>query len=493
MARRWINTDPENNVHSAALPDQNHPVPATLIEAIRGSGGEIFVPEPDGSLLSRAIWLRELAYLKADRVVLHIGNDNVIVPAAFGVDGGPPVVFVNHSGHLFWTGVAISDVVINGRGSASEDLWLRHFRGIPNVATLPIPIPPPQEQASGEVFTAEYRAQARQRLNLPEDAIVLLSVGRDEKYKPILGLDFFETAHSIVSSCPRAWMLVVGPSENDRRKQLSAKLNGRLVVTGLQLDLRNYYAAADIYMESFPFGSTTALLEAGVHGLPCVLAPADCPPPFGTDGVALDNELHRPSNVGEYVKQVKELITDSEERLRRGASLARSIRAHHCGAGWNWYLSELSGVLPKSHSVRRVVQPPSPPEEFGLYWARCFSRFEGDPLYCAFLTALSFGLTPRLDLSLYRAWRAARANESGAGRLQAAAAILLNALLPLCPAVVQKALFRGLTNLQKAKQRPDQVLHSSGRANQGLGRRRNIASSSCAESVTSAGSGAVGK
>jgi hypothetical protein len=100
MARRWITTGPENNVHSVALPDQHHPVPPALADAVCSSGGEIFQPEPNGSLLSRAIWLRKLASAKADRVVLHIGNDNVVAPAAFGVDGGPPVVFVDHSGLL---------------------------------------------------------------------------------------------------------------------------------------------------------------------------------------------------------------------------------------------------------------------------------------------------------------------------------------------------------------------------------------------------------
>jgi glycosyltransferase involved in cell wall biosynthesis len=447
MARRWIANDPGNNVHSVALPAQDGPVPDELARAVHKSGGEILLPALNGSLLSRAIWLRELAYARADCVVLHIYNDNVIAPVAFGVDGGPPVVFVNHSGHLFWAGAAISDVAINGRGSESELSWIRDFRGISNVATLPIPIPPPQGHGSDQVFTAEFRVQARRKLNLPSDAIVLLSVGREEKYKPVQGLDFFETVHSILSSCPQARMLVVGPSEKDHHKRLNAKLNGRLTVAGLQFDLRAYYAAADIYMEGFPFGSTTALLEAGVHGLPCVLAPADCPPPFGTDGVALDNELQRPANVEEYAKRVKELIANPEERYRCGRSLARSVSAHHCGTGWTRYLSDLCGALPESHTNHPVPQPPSPPEEFDLYWTGCFD-LQGDPLDRTFRRALFWGLTPRLDFALYRACHAARQVRRGQGRLRSSVPVLLSALFPLCPAAARGPLYHSLKKLK---------------------------------------------
>ena len=449
MARRWITSDPGKSVHNVVLTVQEQPVPEALADAARRTGGEIFLPDPNSSFLSRAMWLRELAYANADCVVFHVGSDSVIAPTAFGVDGGPPVLLVNICAHTFWTGASVADLVLNSTGSKLERFWTRHYRGASSAATLPIPVQPPQNCAGDDVFTAEFRAQARQRLNLPTDAVVLLSVGREEKYRPVPGLNFFAVANSILEECPQARMLVVGPSA----KSYQTKLNNRLAVVGCQLDLRIYYAAADIYMESFPFGSTTALLEAGVHGLPCVLTPEDCPPPFGTDGVAVEGVLQRPASVDEYAGRVKDLIASSEERIRCGTSFARSIRQHHCDAGWTQYLSDLIRQIPEVHTLHPVVQPPSPPEEYDYYWTRCNSRFRGDPLFVTFLGAISFGLKPTLDVPLSQACRAAKRGRRRQGLLQTTVPILLSALLPLCPAAAVGFLHRTLMYLWDLKRR----------------------------------------
>jgi glycosyltransferase involved in cell wall biosynthesis len=447
MAQRWITRDPSKRVHSIALLAQDQPVPDGLAEAVRKSGGEILIRDPNMSLLSSAIWLRKFACAKADCVVLHVLNENVIAPTAFGVNGGPPVLLVNHAAHIFWTGAASVDITLNCRGSELEHYWTERYRGIPRSATLPIPIPPPERCTDGVFFTAESRDQARRRLGLPADAVVLLSVGRGEKYEAIPGLDFFEVARSLLLSCPQAYLLVVGPEPRGRWKELQTELKSRLAAVGLQSDLRDYHAAADIYIEGFPFGSTTALLEAGVHGIPCVLAPAGCPPPFGTDGIALDDVLHRPANVEEYTSRVKELIADPAERIRRGKSLAQSIGDHHCGAGWTRYLFELIAVIPEIHATRPVVQPPSPPEHLDHYWTQYVARREQNLLLYLFGCAASFGLTPTLDLPMYRAYRRARRVRRHDGRRRVSAPVVLTLLLPLCPPVARNRLSRKVSSL----------------------------------------------
>jgi glycosyltransferase involved in cell wall biosynthesis len=446
MARRWINRDP-GRIHSLALPDQSDSVAESLAAAVRDSGGDIFAPPLGSSLLQRAIWLRQTAYEKADCVVLHISNADVVASTAFGVDGGPPVLLVNHAAHTFWTGAPMVDVVLNCRGSEFERFWTRRYRGVSNGATLPIPIEPPQEISnSDQVFTSECRARARRRLNIPADAVVLLSVGREEKYHPVGGLDFFGTVRALLTECPNVWMLVVGPEETEERSRLSGQLNGRLKVLGLQFELRDYYAASDVYMESFPFGSTTAFLEAGVHGLPCVLAPASCPPPFGTDGIALDHE-YRPANVAEYVARVKELIADSRERSRRGASLARSIREHHCAEGWSRYYSELLEQIPAVHRLSPIAQPPSPPEPYDEYWALTNGVFKMDPFSSVFMSGLAAGLTPKLDFALFKACRAAKQSRRRQGFLQSAVPLVFSAFLRVFPAVSGKFLYRQMMRL----------------------------------------------
>ena len=78
-------------------------------------------------MLSRAQWLRRLALSTCDYVILHVDVADVIAPCAFGAAGGPPVILVNHTAHIFWTGTATSDVVANCRGSELEHRWTQSF------------------------------------------------------------------------------------------------------------------------------------------------------------------------------------------------------------------------------------------------------------------------------------------------------------------------------------------------------------------------------
>src|SRR5207253_10705538 len=56
------------------------------------------------------------------------------------------------------------------------------------------------------------------------------------------------------------------------------------------LDSSIFCEAADVYLEGFPAGSLTALLEAGEAGLACVRAPAQVIPPFSSDGAGRSEE-----------------------------------------------------------------------------------------------------------------------------------------------------------------------------------------------------------
>ena len=64
----------------------------------------------------------------------------------------------------------------------------------------------------------------------------------------------------------------------------------------------------------FVDSTITALLEAGLKGIPVVLAPAQCPPPYGSDGVALDDIVERPRTLEEYKNNIIKLSRNSVER-----------------------------------------------------------------------------------------------------------------------------------------------------------------------------------
>lgn len=436
MARRWIENDPGNHIHSVGLVSSSVPVPEALASAVAQSGGRLHVADPAAPMLQRAAWLRKLACTQADCVVLHTGGSNAMVPVAFGVSGGPPVLLVNHAAHIFWLGASVADVVLNCRGSAYEAHWTIVHRGIPRCDTLPIPLPVPRRASQ---FDPNVRRSAKAAIGLDQECIAVLTVGDSFKYRPMPGLDFLETSRSILERCREAMLIVVGTTENADWRALARDLNGRVKVVGRQIALRVYHEAADLYIEGFPFGSTTAFLEAANEGIPGVLAPADCPPPFGTDGIAIDDVLPRPASLEAYISEVVGLIRNPVERERRAAVVAESVARHHVGSGWQQHLARVVANMPAEHRVHSLRTPEPPPKELSLYWASFSSTWadfigqhNGDPLEYAFRFALQLGLKPRLDETVRRACLQAKPfrDKGGAPLVLYYAISILSRLLP---------------------------------------------------------------
>ena len=124
---------------------------------------------------------------------------------------------------------------------------------------------------------------------------------------------------------------------------------GRVVTAGPQPDVRLYHDAADGYLEGFPFGSPTALLEVAQRGLPCVRAPRCVSPPFAFDGPALAG-LDQPLDLADYARAAIALVDDPQERRRQGLALAASVRRHHAPLAW---LDRLREALPRRLFRRR--------------------------------------------------------------------------------------------------------------------------------------------
>ena len=67
-------------------------------------------------------------------------------------------------------------------------------------------------------------------------------------------------------------------------------------------------SAATVYLEGFPFGSLTAMLEAALAAVPPVMAPALCPLPYRSDDFALHDEPV-PEDVDAYVARALALAS----------------------------------------------------------------------------------------------------------------------------------------------------------------------------------------
>ena len=415
MAWRWIRRDTLHARHEVALLDPHSEAPAALLQAISLRDGRLHRAPPRAGWWARAAWLRALARARADRVVLHVEAADVISGVAFGVPGGPPVMLVNHAAHLFGTGISTSDLVLNCRGSALECRWTAWHRGARAQATVPIPLDEPAEaagtsKAERAADRVASRLRERARLGIPPQAVVALTAGAHFKYLPVADLDFVQTWVRLLQAAPQAWLVVAGFAPDARWRDASRRCGGRIVLPGLVCagEMQALHAAADLYAEAFAFGTTTSLLEAGIQGLPAVLAPQPAGPPLATDGLAVDGLLTRASDEPAYIRRVLGLIGDAAGRERLGQALQARIRAHHTGAGWLTHLEAALSRLPARHTARPAPAPQPTPEGDHLAWTRisqAWTAGPGESLERSLHHALAIGLPPRLEPAWEQACR----------------------------------------------------------------------------------------
>lgn len=374
LCRRWIQYDSEV-VHDVILLAQNGKAPQNLEEVVRQAAGRCLVLDPTTSLWERAAALRRYAWENADVVVLHTHPDEVMGTVAFGIADGPPVLFMNHADHVFWTGCAVADLVLEIRQSGQA--WTKQHRGAATSLILPIPLEEKTVEDEPTASSLEARQRLRRSLGLPEQATMLLTVGSEAKYEPMPGLDFVAIALEILRAGDDVYLVAIGPKEEGIWKAAKEATGGRILPLGRQPDAMVFCQAADFYIEGFPLGSLTALLEAGQAGLMCVRAPLDSPLPFCSDSPALD-AIPQPPNLSAYVQAVLQLVRNPAVRSVSGKMLRDSIHSQHCADGWRRRLQEIKKHIPVAHQIRPDFQ--SVPAAATLRnWFLCYS-FRKNPI-----------------------------------------------------------------------------------------------------------------
>ena len=402
MLRRWIESDDSGDEHHLALTFMDKLALPELSEAIEQSGGRVTTLGDVPELLERARQLRDLAWREADRVVVHSHMWDVVPTIAFGVADGPPVLVSNHADHVFWVGASIADLVVNLRQSG-EELTFRN-RGVDRNFLFRIPLPNPGDP----LCSARDRAAMRARLGIPPSAIVFVTVGTAYKYKAVGDLDFLAMVQKLLSTLPEAYLVAVGPSAADADWKAAVRALGpRLIPVGVQRGVTGYHAAADIYLEGFPFDSHTALLEAAVSGLPVVRIPACAVPPFSGHHFPL-SVVTQPADVSAYLAQAISLASSHELRRSTAAKLHNAVVGLQCGSAWRQRLSELKKAAPTKHAIYES-HPVDADRELSRFWTKfCMRVHPRDPLQ--FVLALisemqlDTGAELHLILAEYRKW-----------------------------------------------------------------------------------------
>jgi hypothetical protein len=133
----------------------------------------------------------------------------------------------------------------------------------------------------------------------------------------------------------------VGASPEGIGPYLRGAVHERLHFVGSIEDPSMYRAAADVYLETFPFGSNTALLEAALSGLPVVPAYAPLFPLLVANDDAVQDVLLNPRDEQEYVDRVDRLIREPERRAELGQQLRNRLLLANVGDGWVARLADL--------------------------------------------------------------------------------------------------------------------------------------------------------
>ena len=359
LAARWMQQDCEA-IHSVISLWTGAVMPQWIVEAAQCSGGwYINMGSKNLTLFSKAKELREIAHSWADVVVLHTHMWDVIPSIAFGIDGGPPVVLLNHGDHVFWFGTAVADMIADIR-PAGHDVT-RKRRGTRRSMLINIPL----VESNGQ-YT---RKDARERLGMDEQTVLLLSIASPYKYISCGNYNFPQMLDKIVQKHSHVVALIIGPGDDGMWQQLRIQTNERIRALGAQYDLDIFHSAADIYLDSFSIASLTATLEAGLRGLPVVRLESQIASPLRNDDLSFvrTEDLLFTEDVT-YEQKIETLINDAALRNQLGSNLSQNIKADHID-NWNKRLQEIYHCLPNTHTVLRSYEEVAPWSEGDMIWA----------------------------------------------------------------------------------------------------------------------------
>ena len=317
---------------------------------------------PNTSMLRRAERLRTHA-AKADVVVLHAHTfDPVPTVALAAMEDRPPLVFNDHSGAAFWFSRSVVDLLVAAQPSITP-IVARH--GIPPERYIGVPFPTSGGDSNGrdasEPLPAAERDAARhallRELSWPADTVLLLAVGATYKFQGPPGLSLLDLVGPVLERHPRARLLAAGVDPAGRWEEAARRTRGRVRAVGSRGDLGSLYAAADIALDSFPYGGNGVAAEAASHGLP-VLACAGSElegsfchalPCFGA---------HQEPDIEHYRETLAKWLSDPAERARVGNAARETVARHD--AAWD---EGRERIYVRAAELGPVGTLPDPPEE----------------------------------------------------------------------------------------------------------------------------------
>ena len=351
LAKNWIKSDTDS-IHSLVTTWQMGSSPKWLLDEIKKSGGWIFsLDTVSDKNVERAAKLRKLAYEWADVVVLHIHPMDPIPIMAFGIDEGPPIIYMNHADHVFWIGVSIADLVVDLRPSG-QNLTLTR-RCCKNSCILPIPL-----QAKKSI----NRNEVRQKYKINENETVILTIASFYKFRSINNHKFINFIKDIVNKVDNCRAYIVGPDDTGKWHDVNVETNGKVKALGVVEEIEEFYEMADVYLESFMMGSMTSLLDASKYGLPIIKFKNNhCPMQTEFDE---EFEVCSYNNINDIIQEINEIKKGNIEKYK---SISAAIEKNHVlDTGIN--IRNIYSSL-NNHKVNKELMISNGTGDYDLFWS----------------------------------------------------------------------------------------------------------------------------
>lgn len=329
MLCQWVKVD-KNRQHSLVLTQHRGPVPDSVFETFENRVERL--NHAPGGQIAWAKRLREIAR-EHDLIILHTHCEDVVPVIAFAeTEKFPPVLILNHADHIFWYGPSICHLAINLR-DAAQDIAVGR-RGVAAERNILLPT------LSESIVRKHSREEAKRAIGVDPDTLLLVSAARRPKYRTLNGVTFADMHAPVLAKHPNAKLLIVGSGEPEDWKPAIKAVGGRIQGLPEQPNPKIYFEAADIYVDSYPFVSSTSMMEAAGYGLPMLtlfVAPEGARI-FGINHVALVGTAQQARSLEQYQAILERMINDADWRAELGEAGRAAVVSKHNPPGWTQLL-----------------------------------------------------------------------------------------------------------------------------------------------------------
>jgi len=324
LVKRWIELLDEEP-HAVVLVRQLQSFDPSWVVPAGRHVPRIDLHAVDSSRCRKVAWLASL-FGVARRVILHIHpNDACSVAAAYRSPQAD-IHFLNHADHVAWLGAGLPVVYLNLRQRGTRLAETRRGIAASTCGVVPIPITPP---------VPVDRCAARRKFGLVDGDCLLLTVASAYKFTPVGRRSLLEPLDRLLCRRDVKLMAVGVDAGHPVFGILAERHPGQVMCMGIVPSPTAHRAAADIYLDSYPFCSVTSMLESAALGTPVVAYRPDQPDLdiLYSECPWLPAEHHEARDAGGLVELLHALIDD---RALRQEMCLRNIEGmkQHFPSAW---------------------------------------------------------------------------------------------------------------------------------------------------------------